>query len=106
MAGFSYKVGRRYIHFSDHALDRWWERCEENELHGRKAALQLLEERLLTARWSHVMPVWTRLSWWHHARAEGFVFIDEESGFVVNKNATGDRVAVTFVSKQHAAVPA
>ena len=98
MARFKHKQERRVIHFTDHALDRWWERCKKNDVHGRKEALALLRERLESAKWGSI-PAWARLSLWNRARAEGFLALDEDSGFVVNQNggASRDRVAVTYI---------
>jgi hypothetical protein len=95
---FIHRQGRRKIFFSNHALDRWWDRCKKNEVHGRKDALALLRERLQEATWES-LPAWSRLSMWNRARAEGFLALDENSGFVVNQNAgeRRDRVAVTYI---------
>jgi hypothetical protein len=93
-----YKHGRRVIHFSNHALDRWWDRCKANDVHGRKDALDLLRERLGYAAWSRSLPAWSRTSLWNRARAEGFLALDENSGFIINRNdVTRDRVAVTYI---------
>jgi len=99
MATFAYERGRKTFYFSDHALDRWWERCQENGMHGRQQAMDLLRERLDGARWmGRTVPAWTRLSKWNRARAEGFLALDDENGFVVNKNpGGGDYVAVTYI---------
>lgn len=100
MAKFIHKLGRREIFFTDHALDRWWERCEKNDIHGRQQALDLLKSSLDKAKWDRDLPAWSRLSRWNRAQAEGFVEIDEASGFVVNKNKQKngyDRVAVTYI---------
>jgi hypothetical protein len=100
MANFNAQIGRKTIYFSDHSLDRWWERCQENGLHGRQQAMDLLRSRLAEASWmGRAMPVWTRLSRWHRARAEGFLALDDESGFVVNRNIGGDFVAVTYIER-------
>lgn len=97
MATFRHQQGRRLIHFTDHALDRWWERCEQNEIHGRQEAMDLLRASLDDAQWNRAMPPWNRLSIWHRARAEGFLSLTDESGFVINKNETGDLVAVSYI---------
>ena len=99
MANFMREVGRREIVFTDHALDRWWQRCEENEINGRREALRLLDSVMDFATWKHSIPEWAGLSIWNLARAEGFVYIDDYSGFVVNRNPNGDRVAVTYIEK-------
>ena len=96
---FCFDLGRKHLKFTDHALNQWWNRCKQNEVKGRRAALSLLEERLAEAQWSHSLPGWAHLSQWHIARAEGFVYMDDESGFVVNKEPGGDRVCVTFLQK-------
>lgn len=103
MAKFLHRDGRRTIFFSDHALDRWWERCKANQINGRQAAMNLLRKRLADAEWLHEVPSWTRLSLWHRGRAEGFLSLDEESGFVVNKNPSNDLVAVTYLDQEKAA---
>lgn len=96
MATFTHQHGRKKIHFTDHALDRWWERCKENDIHGRQQAMNLLRERLAQAKWTSI-PSWARLSLWNQARAEGFLAIDPDAGFVVNQNPNRDRVAVTYI---------
>jgi hypothetical protein len=102
MATFAYKLDRRQIFFTDHALDRWWERCQQNGLHGRQQAMTLLRERLGAARWTTEPPAWARLNLWHRACAEGMVVLDDDSGFVVNRNPQPDgsyqRVAVTYIT--------
>jgi hypothetical protein len=103
MSQFKHNVGRREIFFTDHSLDRWWERCRFDKSVGRKEALALLEKRLDDgARWTTEAPAWSRLSLWHRARAEGFIYIDDDSGFVINRNRQEDgsyeRVAVTYVT--------
>jgi hypothetical protein len=100
MAKFTYDLGRRTIFFSDHALDRWWERCRENEVHGRQEALDLLKQRLSEGVWTTSLPPWNMLNVWHQARAEGFIELSEESGFVVNKNPSRDLVAVTYIERE------
>jgi hypothetical protein len=99
MANYRRTLGRREIIFTDHALDRWWQRCEENEVKGRRDALRLLDSAMEHATWRSTTPDWAGLSIWNLARAEGFVHIDENSGFVVNRNPNGDRVAVTYIEK-------
>ena len=99
MANYSRTLGRREIIFTDHALDRWWQRCEENEVNGRKAALRLLDSAMEDATWKSTTPDWAGLSIWNLARAEGFVYLDEDSGFVINRNPSGDRVAVTYIER-------
>src|SRR4051812_28677636 len=97
---FTHSLGRRRIAFSHHALDRWWERCEGNAIHGRNAALDLLRQKLDTARWSRSLPCWSRVSRWNQAIAEGFVYIDDDEGFIVNRSPeTGDLLAVTFIDR-------
>lgn len=100
MARFAHQFGRRKIHFTDHALDRWWDRCKANEIKGRKEALENLRETLETAEFKASFPKWAVLKLWHQARAEGFIFLGEDAGFVVNKDADGTRVAVTYMEKR------
>ena len=97
MAQFSYRVGRKTVFWTDHALDRWWERCGANHLNGRVAALKLLRERLEAQRLDRDLPPWGRVTQWHRARAEGFLYIDDHSGFIINKNPSRDLVAVTYI---------
>lgn len=99
MAQFNRKVGRRDIHWSDHALDQWWTRCQQNAISGRTQALELLEERIQKAQWDHSLPMWSRVSLWHRARAEGFLYLDENSGFVINRNPNRHLVAVTYIER-------
>lgn len=89
--------GRRRIFFADHALDRWWERCKDNGLNGRKAALRELDAQLAGAVLKRNLPPWLRVSAWHYGRSEGFIEIDESRGFVINKNPSRDLVAVTYI---------
>lgn len=97
---FVYRQTRQPIVFSNHALDRWWERCEANQLNGRKAAMALLRARLTKATWIYrELPGWANVSLYHRARAEGFLALDEDAGFVVNRNAGGDRVAVSYLER-------
>lgn len=102
MANFSCRVGRRTVYWTDHALERWWERCDANELNGHRAALELLRERLEGSRIKRDLPTWSRVTLYHRARAEGFVAIDEDSGFIVNRNPNGDYVAVTYIEREKA----
>jgi hypothetical protein len=44
-----------------------------------------------------MLPPWGRVTLWHRARAEGFLYIDESSGFIINKNPSCDLVAVTYI---------
>lgn len=95
--------GRQRIFFSDHALDRWWERQPQNFLNGRQAAQNLLRERLTVAAheprrtYTITPPPWTRLSIWHRARAAGFLLVGDNACFVINRNESGDLVAVTYL---------
>lgn len=97
MADFSYRIGRKTVFWTDHALDRWWERCKRNHLNGRKEALALLEERLAAKRMERELPPWSGVSRFHRALAEGFIYIDERSGFVINKNPSKHLIAVTYI---------
>lgn len=99
MANFSEKINRYTVHFSDHALDRWWERYDDNETKGRVDALEDLRDKLRSSRKSREMPPWARVNRFHRARADHFLEISDESGFVVNRNPNGDFVAVTFIDK-------
>jgi hypothetical protein len=99
MASISYQFGRRKIFFSDHALDRWWERCEANNIKGRQAAIDLLKERLKDAKWTRDVPPWSKLSVFHRARVEGVIYLDASTCFIINKNPNGDLVAVTYLER-------
>ena len=99
MASFSTRIRRRVIHFTDHALDRWWEREADNVPLGRRQALELLRERLEGAQAMRDLPPWARVSLFHKARLDHFVDLGDESGFVVNRNEGGDFVAVTYINK-------
>lgn len=102
MAQFSRQIGRKVVHWTDHSLDRWWERCEENGHSGRQNALVRLDSKLNVDRIEPALPPWCRISRFHAARAEGFIFLDDDSGFVVNRNANGDYVAVTYIERPKA----
>jgi hypothetical protein len=106
MATFNCQHGRRRIYFTDHALDRWWQRCKQNDVYGRQHAMDLLRSSLEEAIWSRSLPPWSRLSIWHQARAEGFLRIGDEAGFVVNRNENGDLVAVSYIESYLNRVPA
>lgn len=97
MAKFLHIHEKKKIFFTDHSLDRFWERCKENDVHGRQQALNHLRKRLADATWFVEIPSWTKVSDWNRERADGFLSLDENSGFVVNKNPSGDRVAVTYL---------
>ena len=99
MANFSEKINRRTIHFTDHALDRWWERFDENEIAGRADALDNLRQSLKESSVSRELPSWARVNRYHRAIADHFVKIDDDAGFVINRNPNGDFVAVTFIDK-------
>ncbi len=99
MAHFSEEVKDRTIYFSNHALDRWWERCEGNELHGRSQALKMLRENLKESKVTEEIPEWSEVNKFHRAKADHFINIDSDSGFVINRNPNGDFVAVTFIDK-------
>lgn len=96
---FMKQIEEREIYFTNHALDRWWERCQENELHGRNESLDLLRQRLSGADYVNSVPEWSQVNDHHRASAKGFVKIDDESGFVIKQNPNGDRVAVTFLDR-------
>jgi hypothetical protein len=97
MSQFSYRIGRKTVFWTDHALDRWWERCERNHLNGRQAAIGLLREHLSHRRLERDLPSWADVNKWHRALAEGFIYIDKTSGFIINKNPSRDLVAVTYI---------
>jgi hypothetical protein len=100
MAQFSQKIGRKMVYWTDHSLDRWWERCEDNDRAGRQECLTRLRERLSEHRIERDLPAWGRVSLFHRARAEGFLYIDDDSGFIINRNANGDFVAVTYIERE------
>jgi len=98
VAAFNAQVGRHTIHFSDHALDRFWERCCHEGYIGRREALLRLRAALAgLERIQRQPPPWLRTSWWNIARAEGYLVVLEDTCIVVNRNANGDRVAVTTI---------
>ncbi len=99
MASFSQKIRRKRVHFTDHALDRWWEREADNAPLGRQQALALLRERLNGSRACRDLPHWARVSVYHRAVADHFVDLGDASGFVVNRNSNGDLVAVTYINQ-------
>jgi hypothetical protein len=96
MAQFMAHIERRRVYFSDHALDRWWERCRANHVNGRQDALDLLRCSLGEGEWRYKAPSWARLSLWHRARCEGHLLLGD-GAFIVNRNATGDLVAVSYI---------
>jgi len=111
MATFRHKQGRKMIHFTNHALDQWWARCEQNQTHGRQAAMNLLRQKLETATWEHGVPPWSRLSLWHKARAEGYLAIDDGAGhgtgaFIINRAPDSNLLAVTYIMRPEMAAAA
>jgi len=84
-----FQIGRRLIHFSRHAEERYLQRGGTRET---------MMADFETARWDHKTPAWANLSQWHRARAEGSLMLDEDRGFVVNRfEESGDLVAVSFI---------
>ncbi len=99
MARFSQIIRRKRVHFTNHALDRWWEREADNAPLGRQQSLALLRERLNGSRACRDLPNWARVSVYHRAVADHFVDLGDASGFVVNRNSNGDLVAVTYINQ-------
>jgi hypothetical protein len=89
-------VGRHVVEFSDHALDRWWERQQSEDGCGRQEAIRRLDAALAASRKDRDAPPWADLSLWHRARAEFFLHTSD-GAFVVNRNANRDLVAVTYL---------
>lgn len=101
MAFMRHKIGRKEVWFSDHALDRYWQRYMDQHPHaGRKEARATLEQELDTAWMSRNQPPWARMSRWHAARLESLLFLDDGRAFVTVKNPGGDIVAVTYICKE------
>lgn len=90
----SFQIGRRTVYLTDHARDRYYERTE---VRGR---LNRLERELEVARWDSCVPSWSRLSFWHRARAAGSVVLDDDRAFIVNCNPNGDLMAVTYLVRE------
>lgn len=88
----SQKLGRRTIAYSVHAQERYFERADRH-VRGE------LEADLEQATWSNRVPTWAHLNTWHRGRAEGAVMLDEGRAFIVNRNANGQLVAVTYVER-------
>lgn len=98
MAYFKYEVRRRTIYFSDHALDRYWQRYMDDNPHaGRKDCRQTLADEMASARWHRGIPPWSHMNLWHRARCEGVVYLDDDRAFVINRNPSKDLVAVTYI---------
>lgn len=96
------RVDDKTVYFSNHALDRWWERCEENEVNGRSKALRLLKQRLDESEVLRSMPPWVRDSvkaQISEGKERGFLSLDNDNGFVIVENGKESFVAVTFLSK-------
>lgn len=83
-----FQIGRRLIHFSDHAEERYLQRSGVGRLGMRRD--------FETARWERRPPRWAVLSQWHRARFEGALMLDEDRGFIVNK-IDGTLLAVSFI---------
>jgi hypothetical protein len=99
MGLFVEQIESKQIYFSNHALDRWWERCTENKLNSRTEAMQMLRDNLKESEVSEIIPEWSQVNKQHRSKADHFIKIDNDSGFVINKNPNGDFVAVTFIDK-------
>lgn len=98
MAQMMRQVGRRKIFFTDHALDRFWQRFLDKEPHaGRKEAREALDTLMEAARWNRTPPPWARMNLWHRARCEGVVHLDDDHVFIVHRNPNRDLVAVTYI---------
>jgi hypothetical protein len=98
MAFMKHKVGRKEVFFTDHALDRYWERFVDQNPHaGRKEARAMLERELEQAELRHNRPSWARMSAWHAARCIYTLYLDCDRAFVINKNPSGDLLAVTYL---------
>lgn len=96
---FARKVGRYHIAFTNHALDRWWERHHGEDPCGRRAAMDALDKALDKAERTTEPPPGSNLSLWHRARADHYLLC-EDGFFVVNRGdgAGGrDRVATTYI---------
>lgn len=92
MANFRKRIDRKTIFFTDHALDRWRERSGRNEIE--------LSQRLDNGpRLVRDIPEWSDVDRFHRARASGFIELDDNEGFVVNRNPNGDYVAVTYLDR-------
>lgn len=100
------EVQREEIFFTTHALDRWWDRWQENETGGRKDAMEALRRELANGRIEREQPEGLGLSLWHRARAWGYIVIGD-GAFVVNRGglagSTRDLVATTFVLRRRSA---
>ena len=62
MASFVHTFGRRTVFFSDHALDRWWQRFHGDDCSGRQGAMNELRARLAGALVLTDPPAWARVS--------------------------------------------
>lgn len=93
MNSLRYTDGRREVFFTDHALDRYFERT------GKKNLSQLRKDLKLVT-YDRREPSWMLLNPWHRARAEGFLLLGADSAFVCVRQSGGNRdalVSVTFM---------
>lgn len=98
MAFLKHRVGRKDIFFTDHALDRYWERYADQNPHaGRKEARTMLMKELETAELRRDRPAWAKMSWWHAARCIYTLHLDDDRCFIINKNPSSDLMAVTYL---------
>lgn len=104
MSNVARAVGRKTIHFSDHALDRWWEREQSVDGCGRSEAIRRLDAALSGTVEQRDAPTWVRVSQWHRALACGYL-VAANGAFVVNRNKSGDYVAVTYLRAPAPAQP-
>jgi hypothetical protein len=81
------------VHFSDHAVDRYYQRA------GKRSTGELRED-LKGATWRYgVLPDFVQLSTWHRGLATGSLFLDSDRAFIVNRAPDGNLVAVSFVTR-------
>jgi hypothetical protein len=103
MAFMKHTVGRKEIFFTDHSLDRYWERYVDQNPHaGRQQARESLMQELEDAELRRDRPAWARMSWWHAARCIYMLHLDDDRAFVINKNPSGDLLSVTYLQNKKA----
>ena len=99
MPQFVEEINNKQIYFSKHSLDRWCQRLDIKKFNSRAEAFAALKKKLKNSEVTDAIPDWSDVNNNHRSKADHFIKLDSESGFVINKNPTGDFVAVTFIDK-------
>jgi hypothetical protein len=89
---------RRQIHFTHHALDRFWDSVPALACAGRRQALAELERQLQSATRDRQPPAWSVVTRFYAALTDHYLEV-ESGAFPVVRDPGGGFVAVTFLSE-------